>query len=39
MLEYAGKGELYKQLLKLRRFSDSRGSRVRPPLCLKIRTL
>ena len=29
MLEFAGKGELYKQLSKLRSFSEKRSSRVR----------
>lgn len=31
MLEFAGKGELYKQLSKLRSFSEKRSSRVRLP--------
>lgn len=34
MLEFAGKGELYKQLHRLGRFSEKRSSRVRPRLCL-----
>jgi serine/threonine protein kinase len=31
MLEFAGRGELYKQLHKFHHFSEKRSSRVRPP--------
>lgn len=31
MIEFAGKGELYKQLHRCGNFSEKRSSRVRPP--------
>jgi hypothetical protein len=41
MLEFAGKGELYKQLHRCHHFSEKRSSRVRPFLLFlaRLRTL